>query len=1187
MAQIRLLPSSLLKETISVVVPFMATIAQRQAYFTAAFPEHENWLRTISWNTDPEIFSATQIILIHNIMDCRDGEHPVSRLLDILQGEGSAQSSLTSLALRFNALCTHEMSVEARPLARLSRSSRIRLVQLLSTRFDVQELSTFCGYLQVDFTTLDVREYTDHVRELINKIEQEGKLDLLVSLGERLRPDIAWRDLLVVNKNSQDGELSGEDREYLLSYVASADLAIVPRGEVAIFLSSYRKTQTIVRELQSKLTDSGYQVRVDNSARKGSAEWVTSVAMGIVNTDVLIALVSADPDEGEIQWLEMECLYALRIGKPIVPILVDDCSLPRSLASIDPLSCVKGLAECWTRLEQRLPTRTNVNVVPDTGAVSTKVVRRREAELKYLDELLLKHLMWQSHYTPMAGVAHVNNEPPPLARGMYGVELDTHYEQVFGDTSISEVYKTREKVKAPKLLSNVIEAIHDSKRLILLGEPGSGKTTTLWRITSDYALGAKEDPFLPLPCLINLGSYTDNEPFIDFVTRQVGSLYEHFHELVSERRAFLLLDGLNEIPLQQRSRGVKELLDLARHHLDLPIVITCRELDFPAFAPQFEWPVVKILPLDAERILQFSEAYLGREHGSDLFWQMAGLEARRFWSEWQREGLGDFRDLWSTETVPRRINNEEDDYFRKLRLAMRGEGTSRSLLVLARNPYMLFMISQVYRLERQLPINRGQLFDVFVNVLLRREKFDSRELLVGLGNLAFYMQNNKQQVIYLRKPEALTVLKDELILEKAARAHLLSDGSYITFTHQLLQEYFAARRLEQELHVHNSVSRFIPSERWWEPHGWEETIIILAGLYSDDCSVVLDWVKDASPILTARCIAESGAYTPPNTRKGFQRLWLRRLHGNEDVKARAAIGRALSIIGDPRPGILCYRPVDRDKEVNKRVGLVPDISWSTVLEGEFVMGSTSEDRESNGNEYPQHQVYLDSYNIGKYPITNAQYGSFLNDEEGYADIRWWTEFEQERKWNLDKRAAPSEYGYPYTLDNHPRVGVSWYEALAFCRWLTWRLKSYDALSPFEYITLPTEEQWEKAARGIDGRKFPWGDKGDVRLYANSEEASLHFTSAVGMFPQGKSVFNVWDCSGNIWEWTASKWRYNYEEKTSENTISVEHLVARGGACNTNRRWLRCASRLSYAPHTQLAYIGFRVVLMRDQVDRAN
>jgi formylglycine-generating enzyme required for sulfatase activity len=190
--------------------------------------------------------------------------------------------------------------------------------------------------------------------------------------------------------------------------------------------------------------------------------------------------------------------------------------------------------------------------------------------------------------------------------------------------------------------------------------------------------------------------------------------------------------------------------------------------------------------------------------------------------------------------------------------------------------------------------------------------------------------------------------------------------------------------------------------------------------------------------------------------------------------------------------------------------------------------------------------------------------------------------------------------------NHPVVYVTWYDALAYCDWLGGRLR---ALAP-EYagragnpatsvfwqgiarkelvVSLPSEAEWEKAARGDNGRIYPWGDKFDPVL-ANTSEIGLGRTSPVGCFPGGASPYGVLDMAGNVWEWTRSLWgknfskpeyKYPYDPDDGREDLGLRDLrVLRGGSFDYFRRLARCAYRDRHDPDHRFDYRGFRAAVV--------
>jgi len=257
---------------------------------------------------------------------------------------------------------------------------------------------------------------------------------------------------------------------------------------------------------------------------------------------------------------------------------------------------------------------------------------------------------------------------------------------------------------------------------------------------------------------------------------------------------------------------------------------------------------------------------------------------------------------------------------------------------------------------------------------------------------------------------------------------------------------------------------------------------------------------------------------------------------------------------------------------------VPDIDWCEVPAGEFIMGSN----DGLDREKPQHTVKLPySYKAAKYPITNLQYGLFV-EAGGYGERRYWTAAgwaeKLRRRWTGPRQSS----GEPFNLANHSVVGVSWYESVAYCRWLTEVLRGCGELGEGWQIRLPTEAEWEKAARGVDGRSYPWGEGFDVEK-ANGEATEVKSTNAVGIFPDGVSPYGCHDMAGNVREWCATKYGrghkpYPYQiedEGTADYLEANSYRVLRGGSWDFEADSLRCAVRISYDPSNFGNSRGFR------------
>ncbi len=217
-----------------------------------------------------------------------------------------------------------------------------------------------------------------------------------------------------------------------------------------------------------------------------------------------------------------------------------------------------------------------------------------------------------------------------------------------------------------------------------------------------------------------------------------------------------------------------------------------------------------------------------------------------------------------------------------------------------------------------------------------------------------------------------------------------------------------------------------------------------------------------------------------------------------------------------------------------------------VPSGEFTMGSGDDDPDADSDEKPQHTVYLDAFWIYKTEVTNAQYRKCV--EVGACTL-------PHKTWYYDNPAYA----------DHPVVYVDWYQAKAFCEWAGGRL--------------PTEAEWEKAARGTDGRIYPWGNEWDANKL-NSSEAGPGTTTKVGDYPTGASPYGALGMAGNVWEWAGSLYRdYPYNPEDGREDPGAEGIrVLRGGSFNHDERFVRCASRGGHYRNSYLGRYGFRVVL---------
>jgi formylglycine-generating enzyme required for sulfatase activity len=212
-------------------------------------------------------------------------------------------------------------------------------------------------------------------------------------------------------------------------------------------------------------------------------------------------------------------------------------------------------------------------------------------------------------------------------------------------------------------------------------------------------------------------------------------------------------------------------------------------------------------------------------------------------------------------------------------------------------------------------------------------------------------------------------------------------------------------------------------------------------------------------------------------------------------------------------------------------------------------------------------------------VTNAEFAQFIEDG-GYDRAGYWTAVGKKRKesegWKQPRLWEDEEWNDP----SRPVVGVSWYEAVAYCNWLT-------AKTGKQY-RLPTEAEWEKAARGpatgpAPGRLWPWGNRWDPTL-CNNRESGPGRTAPVGQYPGGDSPYGVGDMAGQVWEWCSTIWggpgeepKFGYPYKYDDREVlEVEDTrILRGGSWIDGAGACRCSHRFRYSPRYGDYNRGFR------------
>jgi formylglycine-generating enzyme required for sulfatase activity len=228
----------------------------------------------------------------------------------------------------------------------------------------------------------------------------------------------------------------------------------------------------------------------------------------------------------------------------------------------------------------------------------------------------------------------------------------------------------------------------------------------------------------------------------------------------------------------------------------------------------------------------------------------------------------------------------------------------------------------------------------------------------------------------------------------------------------------------------------------------------------------------------------------------------------------------------------------------------------------FLIGSRTEElsdlakayggtRESYREESPQHQLLLPAYAIAKTSVTNQQYAAFVAATGTPPPLPW---------------HGPQP---PAGHADRPVVDVTWHQARAFCAWASTVVQ--------QPLRLPSEAEWEHAARGTDGRRFPWGEEWD-QTHAITRESGLSAAPVVGSFPQGASPYGVLDLAGGVWEWTGTLDRlYPYDPHDGREDPQADgRRILRGGCYANPHGYARCACRFRLLPQVQNPFLGFRL-----------
>lgn len=738
---------------------------------------------------------------------------------------------------------------------------------------------------------------------------------------------------------------------------------------------------------------------------------------------------------------------------------------------------------------------------------------------------------------------------------------------------------------APAMLP--LHAALAQHRLVVVGDPGSGKTTFLRRVVCALAesllgdvpnaaearLGMKDTP---LPLLVPVADLVEHVAqvrrassehpasvespawlphFLGAVSRERkwGLDPEFFEQRLEDGSAIVLLDGLDEAPDRLARESVVRLIQHAvTAYSASRFVVTSRPAAYTDEAVLDDFEHAWIDPLDDDSI----HTFLTR------------------WSEALHPG-----------SPPEAAGHRDE-----LQEALASRPEMRRL---ARNPVMLTALAVVHWNERRLPEQRADLYDSIVKWLARsREQRPGRptaeRCLALLQELALAMQRHPEgrQVQVSRRwaAEALAPEWDADAhsrhgIERAERflgdeeldsGLVVARGHELRFWHLTFQEFLAARAIAARTELAQRKVLFGEPGTLYLPE-WREVVLLLAGVLHQQGSkkvdglvsaVLEDLGSNASLAAKARCAGLLGAVFRDLKPLGYEPAGVLYQGLIDEVYAIFDAGRSESVPIQDRIAAAEALGQAGDPRIDPKHPRY----WVSIPAGEFLMGSQKTDpsqpnydNEAYDDELPPHIVSLNGYRIAAYPTTVAEYQRFI-EHGGYEERRCWTaggfgEFQAPKDW-------AEQTGFP----NRPVVGVSWFEAMAYAAWSGCRL--------------PTEAEWERAARGTVGRKFPWGNEPADPSRLNYSESRIGRPTPVGIYPLGATPDGIHDMAGNVWEWCQDPYAaYGVAPQAAPDPSEKKDVVrvVRGGSCYDDSRFARAAYRFVYLPVLRYVNLGFRVV----------
>ena len=889
----------------------------------------------------------------------------------------------------------------------------------------------------------------------------------------------------------------------------------------------------------------------------------------------------ANPDAKSITWLE--CDHARHVTqKEVLAFLVDpDYSWPAEL--YESYRLVK---------DRNKPTAEYLRIVEEVKRNEEKLGQFK-SELsgyfrgKFTDPASLHPLVsealaaWRQRHHPTIAVASYRDPETYLK----AIEDDTRQIRIKGLKTkraepyffgIDEIYiplTTLATLEMPREAVHsedqqrriVLEHALSHRKVVIIGNPGSGKSTFLRRVAFELCRTLRGTrptgaaPFLAqddrrFPILIRVADLAallaadkspkpaDSPDWIPYFLGKQSGEYKwgadeaFFRHKLDDGGCLVMVDGLDEAPERRMRERIARLFE----HGAYP------ECDFlVSTRPQTNVGDAVIEHFHPVRIgdLEFPEIRTFFDHFARAL-ALTDAESKSF-----KEGL-------------------------EAALASRLE-----IREMAGNPVMLTALAVLQHNDQRLPEYRVELYGSILGWLASaREHKEGRppaeKCLEYMRRLALTMQDAKGgRLVQMNKRSAAeffaaefggSVDANEELLERETQDSgiLSSAGSDLKFWHLSFQEYLAAREIAS-LSEKQQIARVVESGKLYHAE-WRETMRLLGGVLRQQGEAKIEGLFQAilgklggRPTLAdqVRCVALLSAMMRDLSRMGYQPktpgferivkdvMGIFETGEAEKIEIRRRIEAAdlLGQVGDPR---------------------LEEDNWVVIPAGIFHMGAQQRnwkgrnyDPEAYDEESPVHQATLRGFRIGRFPVTVQEFGAFLADG-GYSAHKHWVD-----AYGIFK--VPRDWEWQRQFPNRPVVGVSWFEAAAYRSWAGGRL--------------PTEAEWERAARGPRGTGYPWGDEPPLDHSRANHGGAVGHATPVGLFPKGNTPERLCDMLGNLLEWCEA-WFDLYETGSQENPIGPktgEMRVMRGGSWNSSPQRVRVSYRGGEVPTFRSRSIGFR------------